>query len=395
MNLRTLFTLLLSIVLISSCSCSGGSGKEPEPETPTPEKPDVPQEDLLGMTRDATQLAELMDKGWNLGNTLEAIGGETYWGNPRTTIEMIRRVKQQGFNAVRLPCSWTQYLVEDAPPYTIEPEWMLRVKEVVNYCVDAGLYTVLNIHWDGGWLESHIAEGYSAAVDEKQKALWTQIAAAFRDYDEHLLFAGCNEPAVEDAAQMLTLLRYEQTFIDAVRADGGRNKFRTLVVQAPGTNIDKSMTLMTTLPTDPTPGRMMLEVHYYDPWTFAGLTEDASWGNMHYFWGTPNSGYAVGSYAGRWDTMQGEAHARTQFEKMKTRFVDRGIPVIVGEYGAILRSLPNADAQRGHEASRTYYVNTITAQARAQGLLPFLWDDGGLFTYLKRPDMTPTFAFEH
>lgn len=398
MNLRTIFSLLLSILLISACSCSKSSSADPEPEPPVvPPVPEQPDEDRLGMNLDAVELAKLMTKGWNLGNTLEAIGGETYWGNPRTTAEMIRRVKEQGFNAVRLPCSWTQNLVADAPPYTIDPAWMQRVKEVVNYCVDVGLYTILNIHWDGGWLESTIPNGYSAEVDTKQKALWQQIAAAFRDYDEHLLFAGTNEPAVNDAAQMLTLLRYEQTFIDAVRADGGRNKFRNLIIQGPSTNIDKTLQLMTTLPTDPTPNRLMMEVHYYDPWQFAGLEEDADWGKMLYFWGTPNSGYDVGTaYAGRWNnTFQGEAHARTQFQKMKTRFVDKGIPVIVGEYGAILRSLPDPEAQRGHEASRTYYVNAITALAREQGLLPFLWDDGGRFTYLLRPEMTPTFDFEH
>lgn len=94
-----------------------------------------------------------------------------------------------------------------------------------------GLYAILNIHWDGGWLENDIPNGYSEEVNNKQKVLWTQIATYFRDYDEHLLFAGCNEPNVEDEDDMATLLKYEQTFVDAVRATGGKNVYRNLIVQ--------------------------------------------------------------------------------------------------------------------------------------------------------------------
>ncbi|MDR0892541.1 MAG: cellulase family glycosylhydrolase [Mediterranea sp.] len=371
---------------------SQAAAEEPVvPDTPSDQLPP----DATGMESDAATLVARMTRGWNLGNTLEATGGETAWGNPLTTAEMIKKVKEAGFNAIRIPCSWNQYLEADAAPYTIKPTWMSRVKEVVDYCVDNGLYAILNIHWDGGWLETSIPNGYSETVNEKQRSLWKQIAIAFRDYDEHLLFAGCNEPNVENAAQMTTLLRYEQTFVDAVRGTGGRNAYRSLIVQGPSTDIDKTLQLMTTLPTDPATKRLILEVHYYTPWTFAGLEKDESWGKMAYFWGEDNQGYAQGAYAGRWDNTGGETAMRNQLEKMKTTFIDKGIPVILGEYGALRRTLSdssnsteNAEAQKGHDASRAAYIGYATHQAQAYGMAPFFWDAGNSMSLFKRPEMT-------
>lgn len=143
---------------------------------------------------------------------------------------MIDKIREMGFNAVRIPCAWDQYL-SDETTYEIKSSWLSRVKEVVDYCMQNDLYAILNIHWDGGWLENDIPNGYSEEVNNKQKVLWTQIATYFRDYDEHLLFAGCNEPNVEDEDDMATLLKYEQTFVDAVRATGGKNVYRNLIVQ--------------------------------------------------------------------------------------------------------------------------------------------------------------------
>src|SRR5690606_3660813 len=116
------------------------------------------------------------------------------------------------------------------------------------------------------------------------KAFWEQIATHLRGFDEHLLFASANEPAVEDATQMAVLKSYHQTVIDAVRSTGGKNANRVLVVQGPTTDIEKTNKLMTTLPTDKAANKMMVEVHYYSPWNFAGLTKDESWGKMFYYW---------------------------------------------------------------------------------------------------------------
>jgi endoglucanase len=329
--------------------------------------------DAAGMSSNAVQLASRMNLGWNLGNTLEAIGGETAWGNPLTTKALIDKVKQSGFNAVRIPCSWNQYA--DQTTAKIQDQWLERVKQVVQYCIDDSLYVILNIHWDGGWLDNNINTRSQASVNAKQKAFWEQIATKMRDFDEHLMFASANEPPVDDATQMSILLSYHQTFVNAVRSTGGKNTYRVLVVQGPSTNTDKTNTLMNTLPSDPTPNRMMVEVHYYEPWQFAGLTSDASWGSMFYYWG---QGYHSTTDPSRNATWGEEAFVVTEFQKMKAKFINTGIPVVLGEYGAIRRTTLTGDALTRHLASRAYYIKYITQQAKAYGLLPFYWDEGSL-----------------
>jgi len=329
--------------------------------------------DPNGMPSNATQLAAKINLGWNLGNSLEAIGGETNWGNPKTTQALIDRVKASGFNAVRIPCSWDQYANQTTAQ--LPAAWLDRVKEVVQYCVNDGLYVILNIHWDGGWLDNNINTQAQASVNAKQKAFWEQIATKMRDFDEHVLFASANEPPVNDATQMSILLSYHQTFINAVRSTGGHNTYRVLVVQGPSTDIGKTSTLMNTLPSDPTANRMMVEVHYYNPWQFCGLTADANWGNMFYYWG---NGYHSTTDPSRNATWGEEDNVITDFQKMKAKFVNNGIPVVLGEYGAIRRLSLSGDALTLHLASRAYWDKYITQQAKVNGLLPFYWDEGSL-----------------
>lgn len=329
--------------------------------------------DATGMTSNATQLAAKIKLGWNIGNTLEAIGGETAWGNPKVTKALIDLVKANGFNAVRIPCSWNQNL-ENTTTAKIKTEWLNRVKEVVQYCVDNDMYVVLNIHWDGGWLENNCTEAKKVENNAKQKAFWEQIATHLRDFDEHLLFAGANEPNVENATEMAVLNSYHQTFIDAVRSTGGKNANRILVIQGPTTDIEKTNKLMLTLPTDKVANRMMVEVHYYSPWNFAGLTKDETWGKMAYYWGS--------NYLSATDTQRnasfGEADLEKLFKSMKTQFVDKGIPVLLGEFGAIRRTTLTGDALTLHLNSRAYYLKTVVKQAKANGILPFYWDEGSL-----------------
>lgn len=330
--------------------------------------------DMTGMGSTATEIASKISLGWNIGNSLEATGGETAWGNPKVTKDLIDFVKASGFDAIRIPCAWDQYLA-DADNAKLQESWLNRVKEVVQYCVDNDMYVLLNIHWDGGWLENNINEASKVQVNAKQKAYWEQIATHLRDFDEHLLFASANEPAVEDAIQMAVLNSYHQTFVDAVRATGGKNAYRTLVVQGPSTDIEKTNNLMNTLPTDTAENRMMAEVHYYTPWQFAGLTEDASWGKMYYYWG---NGYHSDTDTERNATWGEEADLQNYFALMKTQFVDEGIPVVLGEFGAIRRLSLTADALQLHLDSRAYYIKLVVKEAKANGLLPFYWDEGSL-----------------
>jgi endoglucanase len=330
--------------------------------------------DMTGMSSNAVTLASKIKIGYNIGNSLEAIGGETAWGNPAITLQQIQLIKQSGFTAVRLPTSWDQYA--DQRTGKISDVWLARVKQVVQWCVDSGLYVIVNIHWDGGWLDNNITTQAQASVNAKQKAYWEQIATTLRGFDEHLMFAGSNEPPAGDATQMSILLSYHQTFINAVRSTGGHNAYRVLIVQGPKTDIDTTDSLMNTMPTDTVPSRMMAEVHYYAPYQFALMTADASWGNQFYYWG---AGYHSTTDPTRNSTWGEEDYVNAEFAKMKAKFADKGIPVVLGEFGAIRRSgtLSGSDLQL-HLNSRAYFNNYVTRQALANGMLPFVWDEGGL-----------------
>ncbi len=328
-----------------------------------PEFPDyyIPA-DQTGM-RDipSLSLAKEMGNGWNVGNSLEAIGGETSWGNPLITKELIDRVKAAGFQAVRIPVAWSKF--SNPVDYTIDTAWMARVQEVVDYVVDNGMYAVLNIHWDGGWMQPTYAR--QDEVNGRLEKMWIQIALNFRDYGDRLLFAGTNEVMVDGdygtprPEYYIVQNSFNQTFVDAVRSTGGRNAYRNLVVQTFNTHIDHGISFFE-LPGDPADDRLMVEVHYYDPYEFALKEEGGAtqWGKIA---DTPSKTATWGN----------EAHADSQFKKMKAKFVDQGIPVLVGEYGAISRT-----GDPGHEIYRKYYLEYVSAAMKAQGLVPFYWDNG-------------------
>ncbi len=328
----------------------------------------------VGMNSDAKTLAKQMYAGINIGNTMEVPGSETGWGNPRVSKEYIDGLKAAGFNAVRIPCAWDSHIINQETN-EIDPAWLDRVSEVVGYCRANDMYAIVNIHWDGGWLEENCTPEAQEANNAKQHALWTQIASKLNVYDEYLLFAGCNEPNVENAEQMAVLKSYEQTFIDAVRATGGNNATRCLIVQGPSTDIDKTLNLFGEMPTDVVTGRLMLEVHYYTPWTFCGLEADADWGRMAYFWGEyevegsdRNSGY-------------GADDVIAAFEKLEARYVHDNIPIILGEYGAMVRTI--GENQQAHDLSRQSFTEVVTREAKNHGIVPFFWD-GGTFVMIDR-----------
>lgn len=346
-----------------------------QPISVYPDYSDKKKNDKSGMRHDAFELASKINIGWNLGNSLEVPGDETAWGNPKVTKAFIDSVKKAGFNAVRIPCAWDSY-IEDQATCKIKASWLARVKEVVDYCVKDDMYVIINIHWDGGWLENHPVRTSQVQINTKQKALWQQIAVYFRDYDEHLLFAGTNEVHVDGTptdenfdAQM----SFNQTFVHAVRSTGGRNAYRNLLVQSYNTNIDLAVSKLV-MPHDNVDRRLITEVHYYDPWDFCGLEKNEAWATMKFLWGTKFAQYGPISDRGQ------EDYVKAQFQKMKVNFVDKGYPVMLGEFGAITRpSLTGADLEH-HLASRAYFFEYIVEQAKDNGIVPFFWDNGsGVF----------------
>ncbi|MBF4488106.1 cellulase family glycosylhydrolase [Flavobacterium sp. CSZ] len=342
----------------------------------TPKAPDETE-----MSSTAVELAAKMKMGINFGNTMESqVEGEWVNGN-KITEEYVKFVKQKGFNAVRIPCNWVWSHLSDPDRMKINPEWLARVNEVVKWCVRNDMYVMLNIHWDSGWLEKNITPAKKEVVNAMQKALWEQIATNMRDFDEHLMFASANEPAADNAEQMSILTSYHQTFINAVRATGGKNSYRVLVVQGPHTDPNKTYDLMNTLPVDKIPNKLMLEVHYYTPATFTILTNgDEEWGNMAYYWGKGNH-----------STLEPERNATSgeedvvdsDFQKIKQKFVDKGIPVILGEYASWRRTASNGnfvpkDLDK-HNQSVDYWATYVTKQARVNGMVPFWWEIGNIF----------------
>ena len=336
------------------------------------------------ITKDAKALAKEMVPGWNLGNTLEATGdglaAETAWQPTQTTQQVIDAVKAAGFKSVRIPCSWN---IHSDGSGTIDAQWMARVKQVVNYCINDGLYVVLNDHWDGGWIE---VEGFSASTTsfrpltdeqiaakaERLKDIWTQIANEFRDYDEHLLFAGMNEPFQQydlfngrHADLMKNLNTYNKAFVEAVRATGGNNAQRTLVVQGPSTDITSTSQLLSASDLPEQAGRLMVEVHYYNPGQFCG-TFDASGDKAFYYWGADNHSTDHNATYGEEDNL------RYLFGLMQTAFTSKGYPVIIGEYAAQQRTITGD--QDKHNASVKAFYKCVNQYAANMGIVAFAWD---------------------
>ena len=308
----------------------------------------------------STELLAKMKLGWNLGNAFDAHQNETAWGNPVVTPDLLQAVAKSGFDLVRIPVTWAMHM-GPAPDFTIDPAFLTRVSEVVDYARDAGLYAIINIHHDGAdgskeveWLTLNDATGaVTDANDEAVRArfiaVWRQIAAKFSGYGEELLFESMNE--IHDGygqpnpKYFETVNKLNQAFVDLVRASGGNNAQRHLVVPGYNTNIDHTLKGFK-LPTDPTKDRLILSVHYYDPYLFALMGQKNTWGKAS----PENDGWGQ------------EDFVITQFDKVKTQFIDKGTPVIIGEYGAT--------HQDGFEDYRRYYMEYVTKAAVDRGWCP-------------------------
>lgn len=324
---------------------------------------------MLGALAHADSLSagnylQKLSPGINLGNTLEARPAETSWGNPKPTLEYFKAVRAAGFKSVRIPVAWSQYADSEQ---RIDPKWMAHVTDVVRMANRAGLYALINVHWDGGWIQATYAK--RDAVNAKLAKFWTQIATNFRSFDDHLLLAGTNEIGVEGVYGPPTAENaevqngYSQLFVSAVRATGGRNKTRWLVVQGYNTNIDDAAKVNAKLPDDSAKGRLMMEVHYYSPYDFTLNDKSDIWQ-----WG------AKATDPKATETWANEAYTDAEFQKMKEAFAAKGVPVLLGEYCAGLK--PRFPGMRSYQKDWDAYV---TQSAARHGLVPMFWDTGSLF----------------
>jgi hypothetical protein len=302
--------------------------------------------------------------GFNLGNSLEAVWGFTY-----PTAAPLYTAANAGFNAVRIPVAWnhnaTTNISGGVTNYPINPTFMANVKRTVDYALDAGLYAVVNIHWDGGWLDANITPNIDPVVNAKMKSYWTQIATAFAGYDNRLLFAAANEPPVDNPAEMKTMMYYYQTFVNAVRGAGGYNTNRWLVLQSVS-----DPTWMNALPTDTVTNRIMVEYHNYTPSLFTIIHDDQSWGDAIYFWGPA---YHYAGNPGRNATWGQEGDIDAGFQQLTDLYVSKGIPVMIGEFHAAPTSSLTGEEAAYNRASALYWNKYVWESARAHGLSPSYW----------------------
>lgn len=323
---------------------------------------------------DSVKFSQNLMPGWNLGNQLEANSGgtpsETAWGNPTITEKLIKQVKAQGFKSIRIPVSYLSK-IGAGPNYTIDSKWLDRVQEVVDMCIDNGLYAIINVHGDGyysikgGWLLCGEPASEQKTIKAKYKKVWEQIAKRFKNYDDHLVFESMNEEFDgtynnPNPEYYNNINAYNQIFVDTVRKAGGKNNNRYLLV--PGWNTDINYTAGDygfKIPNDST-GRLMISVHYYDPWKFCGGEEAPG----IFRWGDSIKGQAIRN--------RGEKHTDAKFDQLYDAFISKGDGVIIGEYGAIDKTYKDSRST----AYRAYFAEYVNYAAHKRNIVTVYWDNG-------------------
>lgn len=329
-------------------------------EEPTKNMTEVPikvTENILTI-RDISSkdLVQEMKTGWNLGNTLDATGGmgimsESSWGNPITKKEMILMVKEAGFNVVRIPVSWAPHMVKKAP-YTIHDKWLERVKEVVDYAYEEGMYVILNMHHED-WITPYYDK--QEIVKEQLVAAWTQIAEYFKAYDERLIFEGMNEPRMIGTTQEWNggnqegwdVINYlDQAFVETVRGTGGNNMLRHLMIPGYAASSNEMTLKAIEIPDD---DKVIISVHSYSPYNFA----------------LNKSGTSEFDSTKKSDTKEIDSLAAS----IKKLFLDKGVAVIIGEYGCM-----NKENLSNRVDCAKYFTDTMKAIG-----VPCCWWDNNAF----------------
>jgi len=353
-----------------------GLGVDTE-DVSTPEPPDA--DASVGFT--AADLVADMRIGWSLGNTLDAhngpggfthLGGgvyartsvtelETAWSRPVTTQAHFSTLKDAGFNAIRIPVTWFKACDDDL---NIREDWMARVKEVVDYAIELDMYVVLNTHHDG--VLFRLLDSEIEASKRNIVKIWEQIAEVFKDYDEKLLFEGLSEPSTPGSAlqwrggtpeEHNNLGILTQLFVDTVRSSGGNNAERVLLITPYAASGNAVAQRALVIPDDPAENKIIVTIHYYEPWSFALRTGE----------GTVSTWSA--------DNPEDTSPITNALDLAYELFVSNGIPVVIGEMGAINRD--NLDA-------RVAWAEFYTAYAKSKGITCFWWDNGSYWVLRRR-----------
>lgn len=361
-----------SVTSTASTTAAEHTSKSTESSTDTTKASENKPSQIAGKMRNITsqQLVEDMTFGWNLGNTLDVCQAdrdgdgkinehveagekvdETLWGNPKATKDLFTSLKKNGVNAVRIPVTWRDHMDSDG---NIDREWMDRVQQVVDYAYSQGMYVIINVHHDGGgdpkfgaWIIEESQNDYNAFL-KKYKNVWKQIAERFKNYSDYLIFESMNEVGFDtlynknkaDAYNLIN--KINQDFVDIIRATGGNNAKRHLLIAGYYTDIERTCDSLYKMPDDKA-GRCILSVHYYTPWDFCTCDRKHTWGTNSEVW-----------------------QMETLIGKMKKNFVDKGIPVIIGEYAASGSDL----------SSCIFFIEKLNKLCSDYGIATFIWDSG-------------------
>lgn len=318
---------------------------------------------------EAMRFAQSMLIGWNLGNSMDAhnngVASETAWGNPRVNESLIKAVSEAGFKTIRIPISWMNSIGK-APEYKVSESRLKRIEEVCLWAKNAGLKVIINVHHDGAdannWLSIKAAsedESKKAEIEEKLTSLWKQIARYFSGTEDYLVFEVMNE--IHDGGwgwsgnrndggkQYKILNEWNQMCVDAIRSTGSKN-----FISVPGYVTNISLTIDNLVIPSDSLNRIMVTVHFYDPNEYVLNAKFQMWG--------------AAAPAGKKPGWGDENNVKNQFKKLYDKYVSQGIPVIIGEYGAV--------HQKGYEDFRRYYMEYVTKTAYINGLIPVYWDNG-------------------
>jgi endoglucanase len=308
------------------------------------------------------EMVAAMQPGWNLGNTFDAIPDETAWGNPLTTREMLHYIRSQGYNSIRIPVTWSNHH-GPAPDYTLDPVWLNRIRQVVDWSLAEGFYVMINLHHDSWqWINTYPSD--RAGVMNRYTALWGQLATSFRGHSPKLVFESINEPhfsgTSSDAASDLLLHELNLEFVQLVRRSGGNNATRLLVLPTLHTSGEQArMDALTATFDQLDDPNLVATIHFYGWWPFS----------VNIAGGT------------RYDSNV-EQDIIATFDRAYQTFVARGIPVIIGEWALLSYDYTRPGIiQRGELLK---FFEAVGYHARTRHLTTMLWDAG---SFLYRPEL--------
>ncbi len=373
-QLRLLVRFLLPVCLLFLASCEKEESAtqtmvnkpapipDPDPD-PNPTSPGTG----IGEARDisAFDLVAEMGVGWNLGNSFDVTDSDkTVWGNPNPSKSIIDAVKAMGFTSLRIPITWG-FNQSETSPFTIESDYLSRVKSVVDYGFQNNMHVIINVHHDNEWVKPNAAEIEYAK--ERLASLWSQVGNYFIEYNDSLIFETLNEPRLEGTPEEWSggssegrgyINDLHKAAVDAIRGTGGNNTKRHIMITTwAATSLDVAMNDLVIPNNDP---KVIISIHSYFPWPFAGEA------------------------AISWGTAQDKQNLENELERIRQKWiVEEGRPVILGEWGTI---------DSNPIQSRLDYAEFFASEAAKRDLLTIVWDDGGMFRLYNRNSSTWDFS---